>query len=59
MATKPFAENGKWNAAQVDDLIDEMVDNGWMSDDAVDCVLRVSEASVFFRAARQRIFCAA
>lgn len=42
------AENGKFTRAQVDDLLDNMIDDGCAMDDAVDCILKTAAVSGFF-----------
>ena len=49
VALRPFeAEHGKYTRAQVDDLMDEMVDEGWTIEDAAGCLMKTAAVSGFF-----------
>lgn len=45
---KAYEENGAWTRAQVDDLMDQLVDEGWMIDNALSAIMHIAAVSGFF-----------
>lgn len=49
VALRPYeAEHGKHTREMVDNLMDEMVDDGWTVEEAAECIMRTAAVSGFF-----------